>query len=246
MLVPRIVTTTLNSLGLSSNSGLRYQINVLISRRRQVKSLKRIKPLHSYGQFGEDTLLQALVPTTAGFYIDIGSGHPILGSNTYALYELGWRGILVDPVRANIELSQRVRPRDKSIHAAIGLNDSEVIDFIEFDTYQYSTTSESRAAEVSALGHKIAARYSVRILPLQQILPPAIPPGPTVMTVDVEGEEMGVLVTNDWVKFRPDFLLIEDLTPPIQRSTAVSEFLSSKNYELIGIAGVTSLYRRLE
>ncbi len=66
------------------------------------------------------------------------------------------------------------------------------------------------------------------------------------MTVDVEGEEMGVLVMNDWVKFRPDFLLIEDLTPPIQRKTAVSEFLSSKNYELIGIAGVTSLYRRLE
>ena len=191
-------------------------------------------------------MLQVLLPTTAGFYIDIGSGHPILGSNTYALYELGWRGILVDPVRANIELSQRVRPRDKSIHAAIGLNDSEVIDFIEFDTYQYSTTSESRAAEVSALGHKIAARYAVRILPLKEILPREIPTGPSVMSVDVEGEEIGVLLSNDWGKFRPDFLLIEDLSPPIQRSTSVSDFLSSKNYELIAIAGVTGLYKRLE
>lgn len=246
MITPRIVTTTLDSLGLSQNSGLRYQINKHISWRRQVKSFKRIKPLHSYGQFGEDAMLQALLPSTAGFYIDIGSGHPILGSNTYALYELGWRGILVDPVKANVDLSHRVRPEDKSLHAAIGLSDSESVDFIEFETYQYSTTSESRATEVSALGHKIAARYPVRIHPLQQILPPEIPPGPTVMTVDVEGEEMGVLVTNDWVKFRPDFLLIEDLTPPIQRSTPVSEFLSSKNYELIGIAGVTSLYKRLE
>lgn len=246
MLVPKRVTTTLDSLGLSSNSGVRYRINTLISWRRQVKSLKRIKPLRSYGQFGEDAMLQALLPAAAGFYVDIGSGHPILGSNTYALYEQGWRGILVDPVRANVELSQRVRPGDKSIHAAIGLSGSEVIDFIEFDTYQYSTTSESRAAEVSALGHKVTARYSVKILPLQQILPREIPAGSSVMSVDVEGEEMGVLLSNDWEIFRPDFLLIEDLTPPMQRSTSVSEFLSSKNYELIGIAGVTCLYKRLE
>lgn len=246
MLVQRIVTPTLDLLGLSSNSGVRYRINKLISWRQQLKSLKGIKPLRSYGQFGEDAMLQALLPTTAGFYIDIGSGHPILGSNTYALYEQGWRGILVDPVRANVELSQRVRPRDKSIHAAIGLSNSEVIDFIEFDTYQYSTTSESRAAEVLALGHKVTARYAVKILPLQQILPNEIPSGSSVMSVDVEGEEMSVLLSNDWEIFRPDFMLIEDLTPPMQRSTSVSEFLISMNYELIGIAGVTCLYQRLD
>lgn len=158
MLVPRRVTTTLDSLGLSSNSGMRYRMNKHTSWRRQVKNLKQIKPLRSYGQFGEDAMLQALLPTTAGFYINCGSGDPFLESNTYALYKQGWRGSLVDPVRANVELSQRVRPGDKSIHAAIGLSDSEVIDFIEFDTYQYSTTSESRAAEVSALGHKVTTR----------------------------------------------------------------------------------------
>jgi len=185
-------------------------------------------------------------PTIGGSLIDIGSGHPIIGSNTYALYELGWRGILVDPVRANVELSQRVRPGDNSIHAAIGLSDSDVIDFIEFDTYQYSTTSESRAAEVSALGHKVTARYAVKILRLEQILPTEIPAGSSVMSIDVEGEEMGVLLSNDWEIFRPDFMLIEDLTPPMRRSTSVSEFLISKNYELIGIAGVTCLYKRLD
>jgi FkbM family methyltransferase len=246
MLVPKRVTTTLDSLGLSSNSGIRYRINQHISWRRQVNSLKQIEPLRSYGQFGEDAMLQSLLPTTTGFYIDIGSGHPILGSNTYALYEQGWRGILVDPVRANVELSQRVRSEGKSIHAAIGLSDSEVINFIEFETYQYSTTSESRATEVSALGHKVTARYSVKILPLKQILPTEIPAGSSVMSIDVEGEEMSVLLSNDWETFRPDFVLIEDLTPPMQKSTSVSEFLRSKNYELIGIAGVTCLYKRLD
>ncbi len=148
MLGPRIVTATLDSLGLSQNSGLRYRINQHISWRRHAKSLRKIRPLDSYGQFGEDAMLQALLPAKAGFYIDIGSGHPILGSNTYALYQLGGRGILVDPVSANVDLSRRVRPGDKSIHAAIGLSNSESINFIEFETYQYSTTSESRAAEV--------------------------------------------------------------------------------------------------
>jgi len=245
MLVPRIISSTLDSLGLSQTSGLRHRVNNQISMRRQLKESKLVKPRLSYGQFGEDAVLQALVPATPGFYIDIGSGHPILGSNTYALYELGWQGILVDPVRANIELARRIRPSDTSIHAAIGMSDSTVIDFIEFEVYQYSTTSESRAAEVTALGHKIAARYEVEVLQLRNILPDEIPAGPTVMSVDVEGEEMSVLESNDWDSFRPDVLLVEDLNPPIQRKTPVSEFLSSKNYELVGIAGVTGIYKNL-
>jgi hypothetical protein len=125
------------------------------------------------------------------------------------------------------------------------MSDSTVIDFIEFEVYQYSTTSESRAAEVTALGHKIAARYEVEVLQLRNILPGDIPAGPTVMSVDVEGEEMSVLESNDWDSFRPDVLLVEDLNPPIQRKTPVSEFLSSKNYELVGIAGVTGIYKNL-
>lgn len=38
-----------------------------------------------------------------GFFLDVGSGHGTIGSNTKALEELGWRGICVDPFPTHME-----------------------------------------------------------------------------------------------------------------------------------------------
>lgn len=44
---------------------------------------------YSYSQFGEDIQIQRFVQGVRGLYLDIGSGHPIQGNNTYALYKDG-------------------------------------------------------------------------------------------------------------------------------------------------------------
>ena len=38
-----------------------------------------------------------------GFFLDVGSGHGTIGSNTKALEELGWKGICVDPFPTHME-----------------------------------------------------------------------------------------------------------------------------------------------
>lgn len=40
---------------------------------------------------------------TDGFFLDVGSGHGTIGSNTKALEELGWTGICVDPFPTHME-----------------------------------------------------------------------------------------------------------------------------------------------
>ena len=40
---------------------------------------------------------------TNGFFLDVGSGHGTIGSNTKALEELGWTGICVDPFPTHME-----------------------------------------------------------------------------------------------------------------------------------------------
>jgi len=73
-----------------------------------------------YSQFGEDVILLNLMGSGIGTYIDIGAGHPIRGSNTYALYRNGRSGILIDPILANVELARKRRPRDKALCALVG------------------------------------------------------------------------------------------------------------------------------
>ena len=62
----------------------------------------------SRSQAGQDTWVYDLLvkPTgfTTGTFVDIGCGHPTDISNTFALEELGWRGLLVDVEQSLIDL----------------------------------------------------------------------------------------------------------------------------------------------
>lgn len=67
------------------------------------KVLKRVIiffgiPLH-FSSDGEDYILEKIFGELKnGNYIDIGSHHPILHSNTFLFYLNGWRGVCIDPL----------------------------------------------------------------------------------------------------------------------------------------------------
>lgn len=209
-----------------------------------MKHIHSIVPRESYSQFGEDAVLQSILPDECGFYIDIGSGHPVIGSNTYSLYRLGWSGILVDPIPRNVELSRKLRGRDDVIQAAVGTPKLQSVIFYEFDPYHYSTTSLERAEEVKSAGHQIISTYAINTLELKEIIQDHSLIGPSLMSVDVEGNELDVFRSNDWEVFSPDFILVEDFGKPWIEKTAVQEFLESKQYELHSICGFSSIYVR--
>jgi FkbM family methyltransferase len=56
-------------------------------------------------EIGQDKwVLVKMFPTlTDGFFLDVGSGHGTIGSNTKALEERGWTGICVDPFPTQME-----------------------------------------------------------------------------------------------------------------------------------------------
>lgn len=232
----------LTRIGLPPDHSFRRRINYLIVRRRAIRAARKFDPILSYSQFGEDAILQALLPNQNGFYIDIGSGHPVNGSNTYALYRKGWTGILVDPVLANVELTRMLRPRDLVIQAAVGDQEIESVEFIEFNTYQYSTIDNERAKEITSLGHSIKARYQVPVIKLKDITVDSPTEVTTVMSIDVEGQEISVLRSNDWMHFVPHYILVEDLAVPWTRKTEVANYLEEIGYKCIAISGVTCLY----
>jgi FkbM family methyltransferase len=200
-------------------------------------------PRLSFSQFGEDAVLQAIIPETIGRYVDVGSGDPIRGSNTFALYLQGWRGYCIDPILTNVRRTQILRPGDVAIHAAVSSTPDSVV-FHEFDPYEYSTTSDQRAEELKAQGMAFVGTYEVKPIKLSELS--FGEPCFTVMSVDVEGMELDVLSTIDWDVFSPEVLVLEDWADPLQSSTELREFVECRGYRLIGVTGVSSIYRRTE
>ena len=86
---------------------------------------KNIK--YYFSQGGEDIhCLHLLKGKKNGFYVEVGSNHPVIYSNTFKLYLEGWKGILIDGNPELIELSSRIRKADICLHEIISNQSGEV------------------------------------------------------------------------------------------------------------------------
>ena len=58
-----------------------------------------------FGEIGQDKwVLETIFPdVTNGFFVDVGSGHGTIGSNTKLLEQHGWKGICIDPFPVYME-----------------------------------------------------------------------------------------------------------------------------------------------
>src|SRR5215475_499613 len=78
-------------------------------------------PTVSYAQRFEDLyLMRCFAGGSDGFYIDIGSGHPVYDNTSFAFYLKGWHGITVEPNPRLARLTRAVRPRDRHVEALVG------------------------------------------------------------------------------------------------------------------------------
>lgn len=237
------LTQLLNAIGLDPDKGLRRRLNQWIRMRRGVRDSKQFRPRLTFSQCAEDAILQTLVGNQPGHYLDIGSGHPIQGSNTYALYQQGWSGLLVDPLAANIDLSRRLRPRDVAVAALCGAQDHLGVDFYEYEIYEYSTASPERVKELAARGHHAKTVYELPVFSLASIVRQFQMSDARVLSIDVEGLERDVLRGNDWQVFRPEFVVIEEWYPPIPEPTDVYRAMMDAGYRLVALNLASTIYR---
>ena len=209
------------------------------------RAYRRLFPLpdyrKSYSQFGEDMILLNLLGNTYGSFVDIGSGHPIKGSNTYALYQRGWSGISVDPLPQNIELARKLRPRDSNLVSLCG-GDSQPRELFEYADYAYSTLSRERVVELSSLGINPVDSFVVPSTTLKDLGVAASPEEASLLCIDTEGWELEVLHGNDWTMYRPGVICVEDLASPLEHQTPIQDLLNDLAYSLVGVLGFSSIY----
>ena len=70
-------------------------------------------------QFGEDRLLwQIFRERSTGYFIEVGAYDGVQLSNTYFLEQMGWHGLLIEPIESLCQQADQNRRRSKAIHAA--------------------------------------------------------------------------------------------------------------------------------
>ena len=190
-------------------------------------------------------MLLTLVGEAPGTYVDIGSGHPIRGSNTYALYQRGWSGLLVDPLVGNVQLSERLRPRDQCVAALCGAQDQDSVEFFEYDIYEYSTASPARVQELAVLGHVHARAYELPVVSLSTLIADFAIDTANVLSIDVEGFDLAVLQGNDWTVFRPEFVVVEEWVSPVPNPTEIFHYLTARGYDLVALNRASTIYQRV-
>ena len=168
----------------------------------------------------------------SGFYVDVGAFHPTLFSNTYFFYLNGWNGINVEARPGSKELFDKVRPRDINLEEGVSRESGSMTYYFIAEDSTMNSFSRDFLRQIGMLAH-VRSEIPVRTRPLAEILEQHVPPGQTIdfMNVDVEGHDLAVLESNDWKRFRPRIVVVEDegLDP---RESRIVCMLNDHGYEL--------------
>lgn len=212
----------------------------------KLKTLTRYQK--SYSQTGEDLILNFLLKNKKnGFYVDIGANDPININNTYFFYKKGWNGINIEPNNLKNKLLASFRKRDLNLNIGIGTK-NENIDFYCFREDVLSTFSKSVADDYTKMGHKILEIKKIQVYPLSLIFDKHLN-GRNIdfLSIDTEGNDLDVLKSNDWNKYRPNFLIIETLEYKKDNSgkklnNLYNAHLNSLGYEKIAETYINTIY----
>lgn len=206
------------------------------------RTLGRTYPRRSWSQGGEDlVLLELLGSRPPGRYVDVGAFHPAWGSNTHALYKLGWCGVNVDARPGSMKPFRRARRNDVNLELGVG-PESAALNFYVFADDELSTFDASLARARSKT-HRLIDTVQVDVVPLKAIIERHSPAGVDLLLIDAEGYDLAVLESNDWDAYRPDIVVVEVPSMPQRLTDApVVHFMATVGYRPVAATGMNVFF----
>ena len=137
-----------------------------------------------------------------------------------------------------------IRPKDYFVTTLVG-PEKGFHCFYEFEPYALSTVDKKVAAKVMKIKDvRLLSSREIAILPLSEIIPSGMSEGPIFLNIDVEGFDLEVLKSNDWLTFLPDVICIEEWQPAsnLKNLSEIESFLAKKNYTKLAYTGLSSIF----
>lgn len=180
----------------------------------------------TYAQNGEDLMILNLfdlldVPVPS--YLDLGAHHPVILSNTKALYDRGSHGVNVEANPNLIESFKLYRPDDINLNLGVGPVAGEAT------FYMYSDTSGRNTFSADEVAGQVGLLTVKRELPLPIATVNDIVRDhcsgdfPQFLSCDLEGLDFGVLSGADFVSSSPMIICVETRRDNTKRMAAMLE-----------------------
>jgi FkbM family methyltransferase len=167
----------------------------------------------SYAQNAEDVVLARLFAgRDTGRYVDVGAGDPVEDSVTKHFYDLGWRGINIEPIPELADEFRRQRPDDVTLAVALGARSGTATLHVVANWPGLSTVDEGLADRYHGREDLRVREVPVSVRTLSDVLDEY--PGPVdFLKIDVEAAETVVIQGADFTRHRPRVLVVEATEP---------------------------------
>ena len=194
--------------------------------------------MKDFSQYGEQAeILKALEGRPPALLWDIGAWHPTEFSNSRALIEMGWRGILVEPSPGPM-LNLLAEYGDSAavtlIQAAVGLQPGLAELWLSDDAVSTSSTDEHERWKAAA---KFRGKATIPMVALEQLA--AQYGGADFINLDVEGGSSELFLRGLQLGYRPHCWCIEhdqrtaELLTSATREGYVATLVNSTNVVLV-------------
>ena len=200
-----------------------------------------------YSQWGEDLLINNFFENKQkGIYLDIGCFHPFMYSNTYLLFQKGWKGINIDINQTSIDLFNICRPNDTNLCTTIDENKRKFEVYYDDPFSPVNTLDKDFYLNLKKTFFKNKKKLFVQSKKIQEIIEVSKIEGTIdFINIDVEGFDYEMLTQIDLKKFKVKLISIE--THNVDGTSSknmelISSFLNKSNFSIYKRIGPSTLY----
>ncbi len=197
--------------------------------------LPRIGGMHPsiFGPELEHQLVRTFFDYRPGTFVDVGANDPVKDSQTWHLEQIGWTGVLIEPLP---ELAARLRAERRAsvVQAACSAPERSG----RTAPLKVAGAFSSLQAELRVVGATAESEIEVRLTTLDEVLRARSIESIDLLSLDVEGHEIEALRGLSLERFRPRLILIEDHALGLRQHRA----LTGRGYRLVRRTGLNAWY----
>ncbi len=206
----------------------------------------------SYSQKGEDLVIEKIFgKKKSGFYIDVGAHNASVFNNTKRLYDMGWRGINIEPNPLLLKKITSLRKGDINLNIGVGKTPGSAV-FYELDPDSLSTFSKKEKDMKIKLGYRLKKKHKIKVFRLENIINKYVKTKVDFISIDTEGLDLEVLQSNNWIKYKPFVICVETgdfnsiiLGEKSKKKKTIDSYLEKHGYEDVYSNGLNSIYKKM-
>lgn len=212
------------------------------------------RTVKSYAQSGEDAIILFLLPylkmdLKKAAYLDIGANHAKELSNTFALYERGMRGVLLEANPALIPELKLYRSEDIIVNKCLSLHGGQTVTFYVLSGDGLSTPDRHAVETIMDKnpGISIVNEITVETVTIQELLDQYFSQAPELLNIDIEGAELEILNAIDFSKVRPKVIIVEMIAYSTMinagnKNQQILKLMRENNYIEYAFTGINSIF----